>query len=388
MATDPICGMGVNERTGFKLVQDGQTVYFCSSHCLEKFRQQRPINAEQIIACHVPSSKSFFKNKNLIVTAALLGLVGLSSAVPLLVPFRETLWNYFQMIWWAILLGLVLGGVIDHFVPREYVSFILASPRKRTIFYAVILGFFMSVCSHGILALSIQLHKKGASNASVIAFLLASPWANMPLTIMLIGFFGFKAFYMIGAAIIIAVTTGLIYRILERYGLIEKNTHSLLMHEDFSIREDWQRRWRGYRLNMSTLVSDMKGIFRGALALSDMVLWWILIGMGLASLAGAYIPTEFFHQYLGPTVGGLSITLLVATVIEVCSEGSAPMAFEIFKQTGAFGNSLVFLMAGVATDYTEIGLLWHNVGRRAAIWLPIVTVPQVIFFGWIANTIF
>jgi len=40
------------------------------------------------------------------------------------------------------------------------------------------------------------------------------------------------------------------------------------------------------------------------------------------------------------------------------------------------------------TDYTEIGLLWHNVGRRVAIWLPIITVPQVVFFGVIANTIF
>jgi len=64
------------------------------------------------------------------------------------------------------------------------------------------------------------------------------------------------------------------------------------------------------------------------------------------------------------------------------------MAFEIFKQTGALGNSFVFLMAGVVTDYTEIGLLWHNVGRRVAIWLPIVAVPQVIVLGIIANLIF
>ncbi len=38
------------------------------------------------------------------------------------------------------------------------------------------------------------------------------------------------------------------------------------------------------------------------------------------------------------------ITLILATLIEVCSEGSAPSAFEIFNQTGAFGNSFVFLM--------------------------------------------
>jgi len=85
---------------------------------------------------------------------------------------------------------------------------------------------------------------------------------------------------------------------------------------------------------------------------------------------------------------GLFATLLLATIIEVCSEGSAPMAFEIFRQTAAFGNSFVFLMAGVVTDYTEIGLLWHNVGRKTAIWLPIIAVPQVVVLGYIANIIF
>ncbi|ODS37145.1 hypothetical protein BEH94_02615 [Candidatus Altiarchaeales archaeon WOR_SM1_SCG] len=61
------------------------------------------------------------------------------------------------------------------------------------------------------------------------------------------------------------------------------------------------------------------------------------------------------------------------------------MAFEIFKQTGAFGNSYVFLMAGVATDYTEIGLIWSNIGRRAAIFLPVITVPQIMLPGYLFN---
>ena len=119
-----------------------------------------------------------------------------------------------------------------------------------------------------------------------------------------------------------------------------------------------------------------------------MVMWWFLIGLGIASFVGAYVPAAIFREYLGPTLLGLFVTLIIATIIEVCSEGSIPIAFEIYRQTGALGNSFVFLMAGVATDYTEIGLLWHNVGRRVAIWLPIVTVPQIIILGWLANRLF
>ncbi len=44
-------------------------------------------------------------------------------------------------------------------------------------------------------------------------------------------------------------------------------------------------------------------------------------------------------------------------------------------------------LAGVPTDYTEIGLLWSNIRRRTAIWLPIITVPQIVLFGFALNTL-
>jgi uncharacterized membrane protein YraQ (UPF0718 family) len=205
---------------------------------------------------------------------------------------------------------------------------------------------------------------------------------------MMVGFFGAKAFFIIVSAMVIATTTGLIFLGLERAGLIEKNTNTLAVSEDFSIRQDISRRFKECRFSRDSFAGAVKGIVKGTVSLGDMILWWILIGMGLASLAGAYISPDIFNNYMGPTLLGLFVTLLLATVIEVCSEGSAPMAFEIFNQTGALGNSFVFLMAGVITDYTEIGLLWHNVGRRVAVWLPIVTVPQVIVLGILANAIF
>ena len=37
MATDPICGMTVDEATALRTERDGQTFYFCSEHCREKF---------------------------------------------------------------------------------------------------------------------------------------------------------------------------------------------------------------------------------------------------------------------------------------------------------------------------------------------------------------
>ncbi len=330
--------------------------------------------------CKTEKSK-WYKNKLLIVTLILIVALVISYIIPILNPFYEAFFDYLKIIWWAILLGLVIGGLIDYFIPSEYVSKYLASSRKRTIGYAVLLGFLMSACSHGILAIAIQLYKKGASISSVVAFFLAAPWANLTITIMLFGFFGWKALFIVISAILIAIITGLIYQVLERRKLVEEHRHAVIVDKKFSIKEDLKKRYKNYKWG----IKDVKGVLEGMWSLSQMILWWIIIGMFLASLARAFVPEGFFHQYMGASILGLFVTLIIATIIEVCSEGSSPMAFEIFRQTGAFGNAFTFLMAGVVTDYTEIGLIWSNIGKKAAIWLPIITVPQVLILGYLFN---
>jgi len=50
-----------------------------------------------------------------------------------------------------------------------------------------------------------------------------------------------------------------------------------------------------------SVIQDIKGIFSGSISLANMILWWILIGMGLASVAAAYIPQNIFQNYMGST---------------------------------------------------------------------------------------
>jgi uncharacterized membrane protein YraQ (UPF0718 family) len=331
---------------------------------------------------------TWYKDKLLITAAAVLFVLLLGLFVPFLKPFNFAFWRYTKMIWWAIALGIFLGGLIDYYIPQAYISKYFTRRRKRTIFYSVGLGLIMSACSHGILALSMELHKKGASGSAVISFLLASPWTNLPVTLLLFGFFGLKGFVILISALLVALVTGLIFQRLEETNLIEKNAYSITVEEGFSVWSDVRRRWKVYHFTFKDFLQDLRGIAKGMWGLSEMVLWWILMGFVLASLAAAYIPSHIFQHYLGPTLLGLFITLAFAAILEVCSEGTSPLAFEIYRQTGAFGNSFVFLMAGVATDYTEIGLVWMNLGRKTALWMIAICVPQILLLGWFFNLIF
>jgi len=307
---------------------------------------------------------------------------------PVLHNFVISFYNYVSMIWFPILLGILIGGLIDYFVPREYIMKVLAQHNKRTILYSVVLGFLVSACSHGILAISMELYRKGASTPAIIAFLLAAPWANLSITIILFGLFGIRAVFFIASALIIAIITGLIYLGFDKRGLVECANHTVHAHTHVghSVHSTITCKVILHQHSTTKKIKEAGvGVLKGSWELSKMILWWMIIGMVLASLARAYVPKEFFVNFMGPSIVGLIVTLLLATVLEVCSEGTAPLAFEIFRQTGAFGNSFVFLMAGVATDYTEMGLIWHNIGKRAAIYLPLLTVPQIIVIGYLFN---
>lgn len=169
---DPICGM--------KGTISAHRHYFCSEHCIQKYGAKQNITGEEKYcpSCDAKQGVTGYKERLFIVTFLAIILLAIGYFVVFLRPFFDTFINYLKLIWWAILVGFFLGGIIDYFVPREYIEKYLSRHQKRTIFYSILFGFLMSACSHGILAISIELYKKGANTSSVIAFLLASPWAN------------------------------------------------------------------------------------------------------------------------------------------------------------------------------------------------------------------
>jgi len=297
------------------------------------------------------------------------------SGIYILTLVFDKFFSYLRLTWWAILLGLLIGSLIEILVPEEFMASLLGR-GKRSILVAVLLGFLASACSHGILAIAVSLYKKGASTASTLAFLLAAPWANLAITILLLALFGAKALFIIGGAILVAIISGFVFQVLEERGIIEGRMRKRTTGT--AVSKGWH--WPGW----SSLTREV-GV--SVWSLAKMVVWWVLLGFFLASALGAFVPEHIFHRFFGPSLLGMLATLVLASVIEVCSEGSAPLAFELFQKTGAFGNAFVFLQAGVATDFTEIGIVATNIGRRAAIALILVTVPLILLLGFLFNNL-
>ncbi|MFD0860569.1 permease, partial [Roseovarius aquimarinus] len=297
--------------------------------------------------------------------------------------FTHGVQEMMNLMWWGILIGMLAVGLIDR-VPRQFVIGIIGRDQgASSLVRAVLAGVLLDMCNHGVLMVGAKLYERGASLGQVFAFLIASPWNSLSLTIIigvLMGW-GWMAVFLVGS-LVVAFVTGLAVEALERKGKVKPNPNRVDLPADFHV---WREAKAGLRATRYEL-DLLRDIARRSVTASRMVLRWLLFGVVLAALIRATVPTEIFETWFGATLLGLFITLLAATIIEVCSEGSVPIAADLMTRAAAPGNAFTFLMAGVATDYTEMLVLREVTGRlKAAFLLPLLTVPQVLVIGWALN---
>ncbi|MHA1539046.1 MAG: permease [Alphaproteobacteria bacterium] len=300
--------------------------------------------------------------------------------------FSTTVYELFNEMWWGLILGIFFIGVMN-VIPKEFFIKVLGSQKgMKGLLRATFAGLMLDLCNHGILMIAAKLYERGARVSQVVAFLIASPWNSFSLTVILWSLIGWQlTLCFIVFSMIIALITGMIFERLLEKNVLPKNPHYIEVPDNITAREI-----------LKNAYLTKKPSFRGFLQLakqsileSKMILKWILIGTLLAGLVRTFVPTDIFATYFGASLIGLLATLVAATVIEVCSEGSVPIASELVTRAGAAGNAFTFLMAGASTDYTEIMILREATKSwKIPLFLPLVTVPQIVVIGYLMNNYF
>lgn len=297
--------------------------------------------------------------------------------------FSHGVYELMNKMWWGLALGIFAVGLLS-WVPREWVAAVLGKPGSLSgILRAMSAGLILDLCNHGILLVAMKLYERGASYGQTLAFLIASPWNSLSLTLILVALIGIKwTLLFIVLSGVIAVVTGLMIEALVKAGKIPANPHQAELPEGFHLGREVKAKLKELRFDGGAIYKLLKS----ALGESRMILRWIFFGTVLAAAIRAFVPVEVFGAWFGPTWLGVVLTLLAATVIEVCSEGSSPVAADLVTRAGAPGNGFAFLMAGAATDYTEIMALKETTRSwKMTFLLPLLTLPQVVIISWALN---
>jgi len=286
-------------------------------------------------------------------------------------------------MWWGILAGALAVGALGRIPSAMVMSVLGEGGTKKGVVRATLAGLLLDLCNHGILMVAMGLYRKGASLGQVMAFIIASPWNSLTLTLILIGLIGLPwTLAFIVFSMVIAWISGLLFDSFEKNGVLPKNPHAVPHDEDFQLWPELKSHLRKSNWSASNILS----VFWDGLKESKMVVRWVLFGVLLVALVRAFVEPEQFDMWFGATLGGLFMTLFVTTLMEVCSEGSSPIAADLVTRANAPGNGFVFLMAGAATDYTEIMSLKDTTKSwTIALFLPLVTVPQILLLGYLMN---
>ena len=295
----------------------------------------------------------------------------------------HTSYEMVNAMWWGILSAALFVGILGR-IPRELIMSVLGrGGSKRGLFRATLAGLMLDLCNHGILMVGMKLYERGASIGQVMAFLIASPWNSLTLTLILVGLIGLPwTLLFIAASLVIAWISGWIFDRLVERGTLPANPNQ----QEYQVIPFWPTLKQTLKQDDWSL-SAWGQLFWQGLKESKMVLRWVVFGVVLVALIRAFVPPESFGIWFGASMSGLFLTLAVTTVMEVCSEGSSPIAADLFNRAGAPGNAFTFLMAGAATDYTEIMSLKDTTRSwKIALFLPLITVPQVLLIGWLMNT--
>jgi len=220
--------------------------------------------------------------------------------------YSHATFELMAQMWMGILLGIIFVGLLN-IVPREVIISVLGKGGSFSgLLRATFAGLLLDLCSHGILMVGMKLYERGASLGQVMAFLIASPWNSLSLTIILITLIGFQwtlAFIVLSA--IIALLSGLVFESLVKRKTLPANPNSSDIPQDFQLLKELKKVFSSQEYSIKWVIRVLKDGFTD----SFMIIKWLFVGVIVASLIRSFISPEVFTEYFGPSLMGLGLSL-------------------------------------------------------------------------------
>jgi uncharacterized protein len=273
--------------------------------------------------------------------------------VSVLSTIGEGLSNAFLMaweVWWALVLGFAISGVVQAWVPRKRIQRSLGSGGLRSVSLASGLGAASSSCSYAAIAIARSLFAGGASAASMLAFQFASTNLVFELGIVLWVLIGwqFTLAEFAGGLILIAIMSLLLRRFVSKPLEEQARAHAQKAEAGHQHHSAGGGSGALARLTSIDAWSDVAHNFRNDWA---MLYREIATGFLLAGFIGL-LGNDFFNGLFlahSPEPLRLIENVLIGPVIAilsfVCSVGNIPLAAVLWSGGIGFGGVIAFVFA-------------------------------------------
>jgi uncharacterized protein len=260
----------------------------------------------------------------------------------------QGLWNAFQMaweVWWALVLGFLLSGIVQAWVPRSRMEAALGGRGTRTVALATGLGAASSSCSYAAVAIAKSMFQKGSSLVAAMVFQFASTNLVFEIGIVLWIFLGWQftlAEFVGGFLLIVLMWIGI------RLFVSRREEEQAREHARAADTGHLHPAAGGSRLLSLESWTEVAHNFRG-----DWKMLWKEITAGFL-IAGfiALLPMDVFNTLFLTDTGGwvqqlenVLVGPLVAVLSFVCSVGNVPLAAVLWAGGISFSGVIAFIYA-------------------------------------------
>jgi uncharacterized membrane protein YraQ (UPF0718 family) len=253
-------------------------------------------------------------------------------------------------VWWALVFGFAISGVVQAWVPRERIQAALSGSGAKPVALATALGAASSSCSYAAIAIAKSLFQKGASAAAALTFQFASTnlvWELGLVLWVLIGWQFTLAEYIGGLVMIALMSVLLRLFVSPRLEAVAREHAQRAdtghQHHTASERMSWRE-----RLTSLSAWSDVAHNFRGdwQMLYKEITIGFLLAGF-VAQLGNAFF-NGLFLKHTGGILGATENVIvgpIIAVLSFVCSVGNVPLAAVLWSGGISFAGVLAFLFA-------------------------------------------
>jgi uncharacterized membrane protein YraQ (UPF0718 family)/YHS domain-containing protein len=253
-------------------------------------------------------------------------------------------------VWWALVIGFAISGIVQAWVPRERIESALSGSGPKPVALATGLGAASSSCSYAAIAIAKSLFQKGASAATALAFQFASTnlvWELGLVLWVLIGWQFTLAEY-VGGLVMIVLMAVLLRAFVSPRLEAQARKHAEEadaghQHHAAGERLSWRQ-----RLTSVSAWSDVAHNFRAdwQMVWKEILTGFLLAGF-LAQLGNGFFNGLFLHD-TGGVLGAVENVIvgpIIAVLSFVCSVGNVPLAAVLWSGGISFAGVLAFLFA-------------------------------------------
>lgn len=296
------------------------------------------------------------------------------------------------------LLGAVIAGLIHGLAPVAFI-------KKRLqgysgVLWSVLFGIPLPLCSCAVIPTGIGLRKSGASEGATVGFVIATPQTGVDSLFVTAALLGWPlALFKVVVAMALGSVAGFVieYRERARTKLVPQSSPTsggrslslpVIQAPGPPPAPPPAPPSRGW----TAVAQYARDSFTQTIEIIRSIYLWILMGVVLSALINVGLPIGVIQSMLGPSGTWLQVpvSLLISLPLYVCATASVSVAAALVHSGLSVGATIVFLIAGPATNLATMGAIFRSFSRGAFVtYMVTVVVGSIVaaylYDWWIAD---